>query len=141
MARPLRVEFAGAFYHVMSRGNGGGDIFLNDDDRRHWLNSMEAAAQRCGWEVHAWVLMRNHSHALIGTPEPNLVNGMRWLQQVFTQGFNRRHRRHGHVLQGRYKAQLVESSAAEGYLCTAADYIHLNPARAGLVGPPSPENR
>ncbi|MGI8604419.1 MAG: transposase [Verrucomicrobiales bacterium] len=106
MARPLRVEFAGAVYHVMSRGNGGADIFLDDEDRFHWLESLGEVVKRCAWEVHGWVLMRKHYHLLFVTPEANLVTGMRWLQQVYTQGFNRRHRRRGHVLQGRYKAQI-----------------------------------
>jgi putative transposase len=87
---------------------------------------------RSGWRVHAFVLMRNHYHLLIETPQPNLVAGMRWFQSTYTMRFNRRHGLSGHLFQGRYKAQLIDGRSA-GYLRTACDYVHLNPVRARLV--------
>jgi len=124
------MEYAGAVYHVMSRGNAGQAIFVIDEDRRLFLETLGEACERCGWRVHAYVLMDNHYHLLIETPEPNLVAGMKWLQGTYTQRFNRRHGRCGHLFQGRYKALPV--MAAAGYFETVSSYIHLNPARARL---------
>jgi len=135
MARPLRYEAAGAVYHVMARGDGGKTVFEDDRDRFAWLELMERACERFGWRAHAWVLMGNHFHLLLETPEPNLVAGMKWLLGVFSQGWNRRRSRRGHVFQGRYKAVVVNGEEREGcYFRVVADYIHLNPVRAGLAG-------
>jgi putative transposase len=132
MARRPRIEFAGAVYHVMSRGNRGETIFHDDDDRRQFLHCLDETCERTGWKIHAYVLMANHYHFLLETPEPNLVVGMKWLQGTYTQRFNRRHSLHGHLFQGRYKT-LVIDGAELGYFLVVSSYIHLNPARAGLV--------
>lgn len=135
MARPLRYEAAGAVYHVMARGDGGKNVFEDDKDRYGWVDLLERACARFGWRVHAWVLMGNHFHLLMETPEPNLVAGMKWMLGVFSQGWNRRRQRKGHVFQGRYKAVVVNGEEREGcYFKIVADYIHLNPARSGWVG-------
>ena len=132
MPRKPRIEYAGAVYHVMSRGNGGHSIFVDDVDRRTYLDTLGEACERCGWRIHAYVLMGNHYHLLLETPEPNLVTGMKWLQGTFTQRFNARHQRWGHLFQGRYKALPIHAES-EGYWISAAAYIHLNPARARLL--------
>ena len=135
MARPLRYEAAGAVYHVMARGDGGKTVFEDDKDRFAWVDLMARVCERCGWRVHAWVLMGNHFHVLLETPEPNLVAGMKWMLGVYSQGWNRRRQRHGHVFQGRYKAVVVNGEERDGsYFRIVADYIHLNPVRSGQVG-------
>ena len=134
MARPLRYEAAGAVYHVMARGDGGRDVFEDDSDRFDWLERMEQACERFGWRVHAYVLMGNHFHLLLETPEPNLVAGMKWLMGGFSQAWNRRRKRRGHVFQGRYKAVIVNGEGSGAYFRIVADYIHLNPVRSGWVG-------
>ena len=133
MPRKPRVEYAGAVYHVMCRGSGGQAIYLDDVDRRTHLDTLGEACARCGWRIHAYVLMGNHYHLLLETPEPNLVAGMKWLQGTYTQRFNARHRRWGHLFQGRYKAIPVQADQ-QGYLEAVSSYIHLNPPRAGLLG-------
>ena len=135
MARPLRFEYAGATYHVMSRGDGGKRIFLDEEDAKSFFFRLAEVCERCGWKVHAYVLMSNHFHLLLETPEPNLVDGMRYLMGTFSQGWNARHQRRGHVFQGRYKSIPVSGErAADGsYFRVTADYIHLNPARARLL--------
>jgi len=130
MTRPIRLEFSGALYHVTSRGDGREAIYLSDDDRQDWLLVLGQVCKRFNWVVHAWCQMTNHYHLLIETPEGNLSAGMRQLNGVFTQNFNRRHARVGHVFQGRYKAILVDRDA---YLLELARYIVLNPVRAGMV--------
>jgi len=135
MARPLRIQFPGAVYHVMARGNHGQPIYRDDQDRRCWLKTLGEACLKTGWRVHAFVLMGNHYHLLLETPEANLVAGMKWLQGAFTQRYNGRHRCFGHLFQGRYKAVLVDSRKAETYLQVVSTYIHLNPARARLIRP------
>lgn len=130
MARPLRLELAGGLYHVTSRGDGREDIYLSDTDREIWLTSLGQVCQRFNWVCHAWCQMDNHYHLLIETPEANLAKGMRQLNGVYTQSFNRLHGRVGHVFQGRYKAILVER---DSYLLELARYIVLNPLRAGMV--------
>ena len=132
MARPLRIEFGGAVYHVMARGNQGRAICQNQGDRKMWLATLGAACERTGWRVHAWVLMDNHFHLLLETPEPNLVRGMKWLQGTYTQRYNARHRERGHLFQGRYRAVPGEVGEAM-YFQTVSTYIHLNPARAKLI--------
>jgi REP element-mobilizing transposase RayT len=119
----------------MARGDGGRNVFERDEDRLAWLDVLERACGRFGWKVHAWVLMGNHYHLLLETPEPNLVAGMKWLMGVFSQGWNRRRKRLGHVFQGRYKAVVVNGDQKSGYYFRiVADYIHLNPVRIGWVG-------
>lgn len=129
MARPLRLEFAGALYHVTARGNRRETIFRDDEDcvRFIALLAREAAQQR--WRLYAYCLMGNHYHLLVETPEANLGRGMRRLNGVYTQAFNRHHGLVGHVLQGRYKAILVDKDA---YLRELCRYVVLNPVRAGL---------
>src|SRR6266851_4334972 len=107
MARPLRIEYAGALYHVISRGDGGSAIFRDEVDREQFVRSLGQACGKTGWQVHAWVLMSNHFHLVLETPEPNLVTGMKWLLGCYTQRFNRRHLQPGHLFQGRYKAQVI----------------------------------
>jgi REP element-mobilizing transposase RayT len=132
MARPLRIEYPGAMYHVMARGNQGRAVFEDDTDRLRFIQTLGDACEKTGWRIHAYVLMNNHYHLLLETPESNLVFGMKWLQGTYTQRYNRRHKVCGHLFQGRYKAVPVESDNA-GYLATVSTYIHLNPARARLV--------
>lgn len=135
MARPLRFQYPGAIYHLMARGDGGKAVFEIDDDRLVFLKRLEEVCGSCGWRVHAWVLMANHFHLLVETPQPNLVAGMKWLLGTFSQGWNRARGRRGHVFQGRYKSVPVNGSDADRYYFRiVADYIHLNPARAGLAG-------
>ena len=132
MARPLRIEYPGAVYHVIARGNQGRAIFKDDHDRQRFLETLGQACEKTGWRIHAYVLMGNHYHFLIETPEANLVAGMKWLQGTYTQRYNIRHKIFGHLFQGRYKAVPVEASNL-GYLEAVSTYIHLNPARAGLI--------
>lgn len=130
MARPLRIEFPGALYHLTARGNARQPIYLDDIDRNAFLGIYAEAAARFGWRAHAYCLMDNHYHLLVETPAPNLSRGMRQLNGVYTQRFNRRHGRTGHVFQGRFKAILVDR---EAYLLELARYVVLNPVRAGMV--------
>ena len=130
MTRPLRIEFAGALYHVTSRGNSQEDIYLDDEDRKIYLEVLQDVCERFNWIIHAYCLMSNHYHLLIETPDGNLSKGMRQLNGVYTQRFNRKHNRVGHVFQGRYKAILVQK---ESYLLELARYIVLNPVRAHMV--------
>ena len=132
MPRKLRIEYPGAMYHVMSRGDRRERIFLDDVDRQDFIKTLAEACQKTNWQVHAYCLMPNHYHLVLETPEPNLVAGMAWLQSTYTIRLNHRHQLFGHVLSGRYKAQLVEGSGS-GYLRTACDYVHLNPVRAGML--------
>ena len=132
MPRQLRLQYPGAMYHLMSRGNRLERIFLNDVDRQDFLKTLAEACQKTGWQVHAYCLMPNHYHLVVETPEANLVAGMAWLQSTYTIRFNHRHQLFGHVFSGRYKSQLVEGSG-NGYLRTACDYVHLNPVRARLL--------
>jgi REP element-mobilizing transposase RayT len=133
MARPLRIEFPGALYHVTSRGNGRDDIFLHDADRHAFLAVLDTVCQRMHWLCYAYCLMSNHYHLVIETPDGNLSHGMRQLNGVYTQRFNRWHSRVGHVFQGRYKAILVDRDA---YLLELSRYVVLNPLRAGMVKTP-----
>lgn len=130
MARPLRIELAGGLYHVTSRGDRREDIFLDDADRLAWLELFGQVCQRFNWVCHAWCLMDNHYHIVVETIEGNLAQGMRHLNGVYTQTFNRTHRRVGHVFQGRYKAVIVEK---DSYLLELARYVVLNPLRAHMV--------
>ena len=130
MARPLRLEFTGALYHVTSRGDGREDIYSSDDDRLDWLETLGHVCTRFNWACHAYCQMTNHYHIVIETPDANLSKGMRQLNGVYTQLFNRKHDRVGHVFQGRFKAILVEK---ESYLLQLARYVVLNPLRAKMV--------
>ena len=126
------MEYRGAIYHVMNRGDRREDIFRDDQDRRIFLSTLGEACQKTRWRAHAWCLMRNHFHLVVETPEANLVAGMKWLLGVYTKRFNIRHKWCGHLFAGRYKALVVDGSGS-GYLRTVCDYVHLNPARAGLL--------
>lgn len=130
MARPLRIEFPGALYHVTSRGNAQQNIFENDVDRRRWLSIFSKVCSHFNWVCYSYCLMGNHYHLLIETPEGNLSKGMRQLNGVYTQHFNRSHERVGHLYQGRFKAILVDKNS---YLKELGRYIVLNPVRANLV--------
>ncbi len=132
MPRKLRVQYVGAIYHVMSRGDQREDIFFDDVDRHDFIKTLAEACLKADWQVHAFCLMRNHYHLVVETPTANLVAGMQWLQSTYTIRLNNRHAMVGHVLSGRYKAQLIEAGGA-GYFRTACDYVHLNPVRANLL--------
>jgi len=133
MPRKQRVEAPGAIQHVVARGNGGGRIVADDDDRAVLVTSLARAAERYGWRVHAYCLMDTHLHAVLETPEPTLGSGMRWLLGGYAFGFNQRHGRYGHLFAGPYKASLVDS---ETYAIEVCAYVVLNPVRAGLVHAP-----
>jgi len=134
MPRQLRVEYPGAIYHVMDRGDRREDIFVDDVDRQDLLKTLAEACQKTGWQIHAYCLMRNHFHMVLETPNGNLVDGMRWFLSAYTIRLNHRQKLFGHVFSGRYKALVVDGSG-DGYLRTACDYVHLNPVRARLLKP------
>lgn len=133
MARPLRIEFAGALYHLTSRGNERRNIFRSDRDRKTFLAFLGLAAKRFGWSVTAWVLMTNHYHLVVQTPQPNLSRGMHWLNGAYAGWFNRVHGRCGHLFQGRFKAFLIDK---EAYFAEVLRYVVLNPVRAKMVERP-----
>ncbi len=137
MARKLRLEYPGAIYHVMNRGDRREPIFKDDFDRRRFLATLGEACAKTGWQIHAFCLMGNHFHLVLETPQPNLVAGMKWFLGTYTGRFNRRHKLFGHLFSGRYKALIVDGSG-NGYLRTVCDYVHLNPVRAGLLAPEQP---
>ncbi len=130
MARPLRLEFSGALYHVTARGNERKSIYLEETDFELYLNVLSDVCTRYNWVIHAYCLMTNHYHLLIETPDANLSKGMRQLNGVYTQSINRKYKRVGHLFQGRYKAILVDKDA---YLLELSRYIVLNPIRAKMV--------
>ena len=134
MPRSIRIQSAGAYYHVMARGNRREEIFHDDDDRRFFLHTLSQACEMTGWRVHAWVLMSNHYHLFLQTPEPNLVAGMAWLQNTLTRRYNVRHRKWGRLFGDRYKAVVVEGADRYHYQ-TLMDYLHLNPVRARIIRP------
>ena len=133
MARPLRIEYPGAVYHVTSRGNARQDIVADDQDRIAFLVLLAHVIDRFGWRCHAYCLMDNHYHLLLETPQPNLSLGMRQLNGRYTQTVNRRHRRVGHLFQGRFTAILVEK---DPHLLELCRYVVLNPVRAKMVTHP-----
>jgi REP element-mobilizing transposase RayT len=133
MARPIRIEYAGALYHITSRGDRREDIYLDDGDRMDWLNVLTQTCQRFNWIVYAYCQMTNHYHLLLETIDGNLSKGMRQLNGVYTQHFNRHHDQVGHLFQGRYKAILVQK---DSYLLELSRYIVLNPVRARMVKNP-----
>ena len=130
MARPLRIEYPGAVYHVTTRGDGRKNIFLNDTDRNNFLQNFCSTIKNYNWLCHAYCLMDNHYHLLLETPDGNLSKGIRQLNGVYTQKFNFIHKTVGHLFQSRYKAFLIEK---DPYLLEVARYIVLNPVRAGKV--------
>jgi putative transposase len=129
VARAVRVEYGGVFYHVMARRNRRERIFRDEPDRLLFYQTLGEACERTGWRVHACVLMSNHYHLMAETPEPNLVAGMRWLQNTYTRRYNCRHQLWGRLFGDRYKAILSEGGSDYHY-CSLMDYIHLNPVRA-----------
>lgn len=137
MPRQLRIEYEGAIYHVMSRGDRREDIVRGDGDRALWIKTLAEACGKCDWQVHAYCLMSNHFHLVVETPLGNLVSGMKWLLGTYTVRFNARHRVRGHLFAGRYKSVLVDESD-NSYLRVACDYVHLNPARAELINAEQP---
>ena len=130
MARPLRIEYPGAVYHVTARGNAQQEIYKDDADRDAFLDVLTLTIKKYNWFCHAYCLMDNHYHLLLETPDPNLSLGMRQLNGVFTQRFNRQHSRVGHLFQGRFKSILVEK---ETHLLELCRYIVLNPVAARMV--------
>lgn len=133
MARPLRIEYPGAFYHVTSRGNEQKEIFKSMKDRNQFLHYLETAKERYGAVIHSYCLMDNHYHLLLETPRGNLSQVMRHINGAYTTYFNVKRKRFGHLFQGRYKAILVD---ADDYAKELSRYIHLNPVRAGVVSRP-----
>ncbi len=138
MARQVRIEYPGATYHVMCRGDRREVIFRDDEDRVGFLTTLGEACHRTGALVHGYVLMSNHYHLLLETPEPNLVATMKWFQGTYTQRFNARHRLSGHLFQGRYKAVPIDAEQPD-YFRRVSDYIHLNPVRARLLEASRPD--
>lgn len=133
MARPLRLEFAGAVYHLTARGDRQEPIFLDDGDRQRFLDLLGKEVNQQGWVCYAYCLMGNRYHLLIETPEPNLVRGMRRFNGVYTQAFNWKRKKPGHVFQGRYKSILVDK---DNYLMELCRYVVLNPVRSQMVKGP-----
>jgi putative transposase len=134
MPRKLRVEYEGAIYHVMNRGDRREPIFKDDRDREVFLETLGQCCAKTDWQVHAYCLMSNHFHLVMETPKANLVAGMKWFLGTYTGRFNRRHKLFGHLFSGRYKSLVVDGSG-NGYLRTVCDYVHLNPVRAQLLEP------
>ena len=137
MARKLRVQYPGAIYHVMNRGDHLEVIFRDSEDPQLFLRTLDEGCTRADWQVHCFCLMSNHFHLVIETPRANLAAGMKWLLGTYTCRFNRKHKLFGHLFSGRYKAKPVDASGT-GYLKSACDYVHLNPVRAGLLSPEQP---
>jgi putative transposase len=133
MSRPLRIEYAGAVYHVTSRGNEKKPVFKDDHDRASFLNTLQHVNQRYNWICHAYCLMTNHYHLLIETPDGNLSLGMRQLNGVYTQLFNKHHGRSGHLFQGRFKGILIQK---DSHVLEVCRYVVLNPVRAKMVETP-----
>ena len=134
MARPLRIEYPGALYHITSRGNSKQEIFLDDKDRSIFLELLSTTVSLHEWLCYSYCLMGNHYHLLVETPKANLSRGMHWLNGAYAQRYNRRHSKVGHFFQGRYHAVIVDK---EEYLLEVSRYIVLNPVRAGLVEDPA----
>src|ERR1041385_7172503 len=137
MARKVRIEYAGAMYHLMNRGDRREPIFHEDSDRELFLGTLGEACRKTDWQVHAYCLMGNHFHLVVETPRANLVAGMKWFLGAYTARFNRRHKLIGHLFSGRYKALLIDSTNP-GYLRTVCEYVHLNPVRAKLIAADQP---
>ncbi|HOE16347.1 MAG TPA: transposase [Syntrophorhabdaceae bacterium] len=133
MARPLRIEYPGALYHVTSRGNARQKIFRDDTDRTYFFDLLGKAVARYHWICHAYCLMDNHYHLVVETPEGNLSRGMKHLNGVYTQKYNWRYKKTGHIFQGRFKAIIVDK---DSYLLQLCRYVLLNPVRAKMVDTP-----
>ena len=133
MSRPLRLEHPGAVWHVTSRGNNKMKIYRNDADRKAFLDLVGEAVLRFKWIIHNFALMPNHFHLVIETPETTLSRGMQWLKSQYARGFNRKHKRTGHLFGGRFKGTLIEKQA---HLMEVIRYVVLNPVRAGMVKRP-----
>src|SRR5436190_24346325 len=123
MPRKLRVEYPGAIYHVMNRGDRREPIFTDNEDRKRFLACLGERCDKTDWQVHAWCLMANHFQLVVETPRGNLVAGMKWFLGTYTARFNRRHKLFGHLFSGRYKAVVVDGPG-KGYLKTVCDYVH-----------------
>jgi putative transposase len=134
MARRLRLQYPGAIYHLMARGNGRQEIVYDDADRGRLQEDLGKAAIRCSWRVYAFAIMSNHLHIVLKTPQPNLARGMQTFLSGYANVWARRHKFSGHVFQGRYRTELVED---ETYLWTVTRYVHLNPVRAGIAEHPA----
>ncbi len=132
MPRKIRLEYEGAIYHVMNRGDRREAIFWDDKDRELFLDTLVEGCAKAEWQVHAYCLMENLFHLVLETPRANLVAGMKWFLVTYTVRFNRRHKLFGHLFSVRYKSLIVDGSAT-GYLKTVCDYVHLNPVRANLI--------
>ena len=130
MARPWRIQYEGALYHVFSRGNNQQDIFVTDDDRYLFLDTLGQMSERYDIDIFVYVLMDNHYHLLLRTPNANLSRSMQWLGTTYTRRYNLEHFQSGHLFQGRYKSILVENDA---YLMQLSYYIHHNPLRSGII--------
>ena len=130
MPRKLRLEYAGARYHVINRGNYRSDVFAGESAKQAFERALFESCEMRGWRLHAFVVMRNHFHLALETSEANLVAGMQWLQATYANRFNRMRGEQGHLFQGRYRALVIGDEGALGMVC---DYIHLNPVRAGIV--------
>ncbi len=133
MARPLRIEYEGAFYHIISRGNENTEIFKNNNDRKKFLYYLAQAKERFKIIIHTFCLLDNHYHLLLETPLANISSAMQFINSSYTTYFNKYWRRKGHLLQGRYKGLLVDK---DNYAHEVSKYIHLNPVRAGLINKP-----
>ena len=133
MARPLRLEYHGALWHVTARGNNREFIFHDDDDRNAFLSILANVVRMFNWRLHAWVIMGNHYHLMVSTPEPTLSKGMQRLNQLYAQRSNRKYQRSGHLFQGRFKAFLIDKHT---WMLEVARYVVLNPVRAGMVRRP-----
>jgi len=134
MARPLRIEYPGAFYHVINRGNAGENIFKSKRDREKFLEYLQKAGERFSTIIHTYCLMDNHYHLLMETPEPNLSGALQWINVSYALYFNRKRHRSGHLFQGRFKAIVID---ADEYLKQLSRYIHLNPVRAKITHTPA----
>jgi REP element-mobilizing transposase RayT len=134
MPRQLRIQYPGAIYHVMNRGDRREPIFHDDTDRKKFVATLSEACVKTDWQVHAYCLMNNHFHLVLETPNASLIAGRRWFLSTYTARFNRRHKLFGHLFSGRYKSLIVDGSGS-GYLRTVCDYVHLNPVRAKLLSP------
>jgi putative transposase len=137
MARPLRVEYEGAIYHVMSRGDHSERIYRGDEDAELFIKTLGEACVKSDWQVHAYCLMSNHFHLVLETPNGNLISGMKWFLGTYTGRYNRRHKVFGHLFSGRYKSLIVDGDEGD-YLRTVCQYVHLNPVRAKLLKPEEP---
>jgi REP element-mobilizing transposase RayT len=133
MARPLRIEYPGAFYHIINRGNAGEEIYADDNNRRKFLEYLETAVERYAIMIHAYCLMTTHYHLIVETPNANISSAIQWLNVSYATYYNRKHNRHGHLFQGRFKSILIN---ADEYLLELSRYIHLNPVMAKISKSP-----